>query len=159
MEWSLVRRALDGRRHLILADGGLSITTSAFAGNAAHSVLLCLDHADSSRGEIFNVGDDRQLDGYMTAQVVAEELGHEWEILSFPHELARPGYPLLQHHSPSHSLSDTSKIRELLNNIKSGYSVIIIADQRTSEGKKIEFFNCPASVSYTHLTLPTNREV
>ena len=37
-----------------------------------------------------------------------------------------------------------SHIRELLNNIKSGYSVIIIADQRTSEGKKIEFFNYPA---------------
>ena len=37
-----------------------------------------------------------------------------------------------------------SNIRELLNKIKSGYSVIIIADQRTSEGKKVEFFNCPA---------------
>jgi KDO2-lipid IV(A) lauroyltransferase len=37
-----------------------------------------------------------------------------------------------------------SNIRELLNKIKSGYSVIIIADQRTSEGKKIEFFDCPA---------------
>ena len=35
-------------------------------------------------------------------------------------------------------------IRELLNKIKSGYSVIIIADQRTSEGKKVEFFNYPA---------------
>ena len=40
-----------------------------------------------------------------------------------------------------------SNIRELLNKIKSGYSVIIIADQRTSEGKKIEFFNCPALTS------------
>ena len=37
-----------------------------------------------------------------------------------------------------------ANIRELLNNIKHGYSVIIIADQRTSEGKKIEFFNYPA---------------
>jgi len=37
-----------------------------------------------------------------------------------------------------------SNIRELLNKIKSGYSVIIIADQRTSEGKKIEFFSSPA---------------
>ena len=37
-----------------------------------------------------------------------------------------------------------SNIRELLNKIKSGYSVIIIADQRTSEGKKVEFFNYPA---------------
>jgi len=37
-----------------------------------------------------------------------------------------------------------SNIRELINRIKDGYSVIILADQRTSEGKKIEFFNCPA---------------
>ena len=40
-----------------------------------------------------------------------------------------------------------SNIRELLNNIKNGYSVIIITDQRTSEGKKIEFFNYPALTS------------
>jgi len=37
-----------------------------------------------------------------------------------------------------------SSIRELLNRIKDGYSVIILADQRTSEGKKINFFGCPA---------------
>ena len=37
-----------------------------------------------------------------------------------------------------------SNIRELLNKIKNGYSVIILADQRISEGKKVEFFNCPA---------------
>ena len=37
-----------------------------------------------------------------------------------------------------------SNIRELINKIKNGYSVIILADQRTSEGKKIEFFNYPA---------------
>ena len=40
-----------------------------------------------------------------------------------------------------------SNIRELLNNIKNGYSLIVIADQRTSEGKKIEFFNHPALTS------------
>ena len=40
-----------------------------------------------------------------------------------------------------------SNIRELINKIKDGYSVIILADQRTSEGKKIEFFNCPALTS------------
>ena len=38
-------------------------------------------------------------------------------------------------------------IRELLNKIKNGYSVIIIADQRTSEGKKVEFFDYPALTS------------
>ena len=40
-----------------------------------------------------------------------------------------------------------SNIRELINKIKDGYSVIILADQRTSEGKKIEFFNYPALTS------------
>lgn len=38
-------------------------------------------------------------------------------------------------------------VRELLNKIKEGYSVIILADQRTSEGKKIDFFNSPALTS------------
>jgi len=37
-----------------------------------------------------------------------------------------------------------SNIRELLNKIKNGYSIALMVDQRTSEGKKIEFFNCPA---------------
>jgi len=58
-------------------------------------------------------------------------------------------------------------IRELLNKIKSGYSVIIIADQRTSEGKKIEFFNCPAltttipaqiSLKYNYKIVPLRME-
>jgi len=40
-----------------------------------------------------------------------------------------------------------SNTRELINRIKDGYSVIILADQRTSEGKKIEFFNYPALTS------------
>ena len=40
-----------------------------------------------------------------------------------------------------------SSTRELLGKIKDGYSVIILADQRTSEGKKVEFFNCPALTS------------
>jgi KDO2-lipid IV(A) lauroyltransferase len=60
-----------------------------------------------------------------------------------------------------------SNIRELLNKIKSGYSVIIIADQRTSEGKKVEFFNCPAltttipaqiSLKYNYKIVPLRME-
>jgi len=60
-----------------------------------------------------------------------------------------------------------SNIRELLNKIKNGYSVIIIADQRTSEGEKIEFFNCPAltstipaqiSLKYNYKIVPLHME-
>ena len=35
-------------------------------------------------------------------------------------------------------------MRELLGKIKNGYSVALLVDQRTSEGKKVEFFNFPA---------------
>ena len=60
-----------------------------------------------------------------------------------------------------------SNIRELLNKIKSGYSVIIIADQRTSEGKKVDFFNhaaltttIPAQISlkYNYKIVPLRME-
>lgn len=40
-----------------------------------------------------------------------------------------------------------SSIRELINKINNGYSVIILVDQRISEGKKIDFFNHPALTS------------
>ena len=53
-------------------------------------------------------------------------------------------YLRLKYVCPTMIKKGRSNIRELLNNIKNGYSVIIIADQRTSEGKKVEFFNCPA---------------
>ena len=35
-------------------------------------------------------------------------------------------------------------MRELLNKIKNGYSIAMLVDQRTSEGKKVELFNFPA---------------
>ena len=37
-----------------------------------------------------------------------------------------------------------SSMRELLNKIKNGYSIAMLVDQRTSEGKKVELFNFPA---------------
>ena len=37
-----------------------------------------------------------------------------------------------------------SSMREVLSKIKNGYSIALLVDQRTSEGKKVEFFNCPA---------------
>lgn len=110
-EWSIVKRALDRRPYLLLADGGLTLMSASYAGNAAHAVLQAFDHLDASAGQAYNVGDDRQFDFTMIAQIIADELGHEWEILSLPHAVARPAYPLLQNHSSSHRLVDTAKIR------------------------------------------------
>lgn len=113
-EWPLIRRALDKRPYLILPDGGLSLMSSSFATNAAHAVLLAFDRESVSSGQIYNVADERQFDLQMVAQLVADELKHEWEILSLPHAVAYPAYPLLQNHSSSHRIVDAAKIRSEL---------------------------------------------
>ena len=60
-----------------------------------------------------------------------------------------------------------SNIRELLNKIKNGYSIALMVDQRTSEGKKVEFFNYPAltttipaqiSLKYNYKIVPLRME-
>ena len=106
----------------------LTVMTAAYAGNAAHSVLLAFDQPEASCGEIYNVGDDKQFDHFMKAQIVANELGHSWEILSLPHAVARPAYPALQHHSSSHRMVDTSKIRAQL-----GYRDVFDPEQALRE--------------------------
>ncbi len=110
-EWSMVKRALDGRRPLILADGGRSVETVAFVENVAHAVLLAVDHIDVSAGRVYNVGDDELFSRRQVAEVVADELGHTFELVNLPYEVARPAYPTLQTHSSQHRIVDTTRIR------------------------------------------------
>lgn len=110
-EWPVVKRALDRRRHLILADGGRMLETAAFVENVAHAVLLAVDHIDISAGRVYNVGDDELYTRAQVAEVVAEELGHSFEIVNLPSEAARPAFPTLAHHSTEHRVVDTSRIR------------------------------------------------
>jgi len=53
-------------------------------------------------------------------------------------------YQRLKYVSPILIKKGRSSIRELLSKIKNGYSIALLVDQRVSEGKKVEFFNCPA---------------
>jgi nucleoside-diphosphate-sugar epimerase len=57
-EWCIIRWILDGRKHLIIPDGGLKLVSRGYAGNVAHAVLLAVDKPQESAGEIFNVGDE-----------------------------------------------------------------------------------------------------
>ncbi len=110
-EWSLVKRALDGRRELVVADGGLSMMTSAYVRNATHTVLLAIDHIDRSAGQAYNVGDDRQFSVAQLAEIVADELNHQWELVSVPWAQAEPAVPMLHAHGPTHRLLSTEKAR------------------------------------------------
>ena len=47
-EWLIVRRILDGRRRVIVADGGLTLRTAAYGPNAGHALTLAADHPDAA---------------------------------------------------------------------------------------------------------------
>lgn len=113
-EWTLVKRALDGRRQIIVPDGGLTVMTSAFVENATSAVLLAVDHIDESAGEIYNVGDDLQFTYAQIAQIVGDEFGNPFELVSVPWALAATAGPFIHNHSSTHRILSTEKIRQQL---------------------------------------------
>ena len=95
LEWCLVRRALDKRPFLVLPDGGLRIITRGYSLNMAHAVLCAVDRSEAAAGGIFNCADERQLTLRQVADVIAGALGHDWEILSVPGDLAVHAWPMI----------------------------------------------------------------
>lgn len=113
-EWSVVRRVLDGRRRIILADGGLTLDAYGYAENMAHAVLLAVAQPEASCGEIFNAADSHALSLRDVVFHAARALDWEFEIIELPASLALPARPLLGRPSTSHRLYDLTKIRTRL---------------------------------------------
>ncbi len=113
-EWTVVRRLLDGRRSIIVPDGGLTLMTSSFVENATHTVLLAVDRIDESAGEVYNVGDDRQFTMAQHIAIMADELDRDVELVSVPWELAAPTRPWIGLPSATHSVLNTDKVRREL---------------------------------------------
>lgn len=113
-EWSIVRRILDRRPHIVIPDGGALLNVFGYVDNLAHAILLAVDQPDAAKGEIFNAADDECLTIRQTIEVCAEALDHEWELVSMPAELARPAWPLLAGPTSHHRVYDTSKLQTLL---------------------------------------------
>ncbi|MGW4487775.1 NAD-dependent epimerase/dehydratase family protein [Amycolatopsis sp. NPDC004368] len=113
-EWHVVRRVLDGRPWLILADGGHGVHSRAAARNAAHAVLLATDRPDTAAGEAYNVADDELLTVRQWVQLVARAAGRDLEIRSLPRELPNPGLAVSAfggQESPT-CVVDTARLRE-----------------------------------------------
>jgi len=123
-EWCVVRRILDGRPFLILPDDGLTLIPFGYADNLAHALLLAIDQPQSSKGEIFNCGDDEKLTIRQVAELITIELGYDWDFLSMPAHLAVPARPLMMNYRTTHRVMDTSKLRSLL-----GYRDLVPARQ------------------------------
>lgn len=112
-EWCVIRRLLDGRRQIVLPDGGLSLTTHGYAENLAHAVLLAVDQPVASAGQIYNCGDDRQFSLAQIVEVIAHTLDREVEMVNMPRHVAFPARPLALG-GYQHTLLDLTKIRSQL---------------------------------------------
>lgn len=106
-EWPLVRRALDRRPHLVVADAGLTVKSQGWIGNAAHATLLACDAPAAALGGIYNVADSSALSVAQIAEVIADELGHSWELVSLPYDFAAPARPMVGSWSTTHRVLDT----------------------------------------------------
>lgn len=119
MDWSIVRRILDKRKHFILADGGLVLQRWGYAANVAHALLLAVDQPQVCAGQIYHIADDVQHTLRQRVELIARTLGHDWELVNLPQQLAAKVSPLWIDHphvtyDSRHMAYDTTKIRSEL---------------------------------------------
>ncbi len=111
-EWCIIRRILDGRKHLILPDGGLKLERRGYAHNVAASVLLTVDKPSESAGQIYNVGDEGVWSLKEWVDAIARIMDRRWELVSMPFAAARPARPYGGRNF--HWVPDIDKIRTQL---------------------------------------------
>jgi nucleoside-diphosphate-sugar epimerase len=120
-EWSIVRRILDGRSHILVPDGGATLLTHGWAANLAHALLLAVDQPDVSAGKAYNCGDLDQLTVRQVVDVAADALGARLEQVSVPWEAAGPAH-VLSLGRRGHQLMDLALVRRDL-----GYTDVLPA--------------------------------
>ena len=113
-EWSIVRRILDGRRRIIVADEGLTLHHHGYTENIAAAVALAVQHPERAAGSIFNIADEEVLTVRQVVELCAAALGAELEIVSMPYDLAVPAWPLLAQPLPTHRVLDVSLVHHRL---------------------------------------------
>jgi nucleoside-diphosphate-sugar epimerase len=113
-EWSVVRRILDGRRRIIVADEGLTLHHHCYTENCAAAVVRGVEQPEQSSGQVFNVGDEEVLTVRQMVELCARELGADLEVVSLPYDLAVPAWPLLAQPSPTHRVLDLARVHHRL---------------------------------------------
>jgi nucleoside-diphosphate-sugar epimerase len=95
MEWRVMRRVLDGRKHIVLPDDGHILFSRGYAVNMAHAVLLAVDNARVSGGKIYNVADIHQFTLGQWVEVIANAMDTKLEIVGIPGDYAYPARELV----------------------------------------------------------------
>jgi nucleoside-diphosphate-sugar epimerase len=110
-EWIVVRRVLDGRERIIVADDGLTLHHHGYTENIAGALLLALEQPEAAAGKIFNIADEEVLSVRQVVEIIAAALGHRFEVVSMPYDLAVPARPLLAQPLPTHRVLDLTRVR------------------------------------------------
>jgi len=116
-EWYYVKQALDGRRQIAVPDGGHALFARGYFENMAHTVVLAMDrHAASCR--VYNAADVTALSLRQIVEMIAQIMGHSWEIVPVPRKLMPPApqsqllpYSCDPYDIQPHLLFDLTKIR------------------------------------------------
>jgi nucleoside-diphosphate-sugar epimerase len=109
-EWSIVRRILDDRSRIIVAEDGLSLSSFGYVENLAHALLLAVDQPEKAAGQVYNAADQQVLSVRQVIETIAKAMAHEWEIVSMPWEIAWPARPLVAQPWTTHRVVSTGKL-------------------------------------------------
>jgi nucleoside-diphosphate-sugar epimerase len=112
-EWCIVRRLLDGRRRIVVADGGIRLESRLYTEHAVHAVLLAVDRPEASAGRKFVVTDDQVFTMRQRITFVANHLGVDVELVDMPYAVATPCHPYWRH-GPDHRLRSNAQFRQHL---------------------------------------------
>ena len=138
-EWSIVRRILDGRRRIVVADEGLTLHHHGYTENLAAALQLGIEHPDRSAGTIFNAADEEVLTVRQVVELCADALDAALEIVSMPYDLAVPAWPLLAQPLPTHRVLDLTLLHHQL-----GHRDVVPARQALRETARWLAANPPA---------------
>jgi len=146
-EWSVAKRVLDGRKKMILPDGGLAVLARCAAENAAHCVLLTVNNPNAF-GQSFNCVDDQQYSLRQWAEKIVAMLGGNMSFVLMPDSIAWPGRTLFPLSRPSgHGMVSGEKARELL-----GYKDIVDPDLALEKTVRWYIENPPTREDYPSFT-------
>lgn len=111
-EWSIMRRLLDGRRQIVLPEGGLALLAHGYSLNLAHAILLAADDPDASTGKVYNVADEVTFNLRQWVEMIAATLDVEVEVVTMPDIPGHPSTAITNHQHAFHRVVDLTRLKE-----------------------------------------------
>ena len=110
-DWLTIRRILDGRRRVVIGDGGLKTDSHVFTENAAQAVLAVVDKPEIAAGKRYTIADRTAYSIRQRIEFVARHMGAEIELINMPYEIAWPCWPSYRYNR-YHSLTESNLFRQ-----------------------------------------------